>query len=165
MSNREMSSRDALEARVQSFVADLEKLVRQAVLEKLDDVRASLRAEGSSAEPSKLAAPKESSAKKSAAFGAGRKTPLASSSAAAAPGTSVPRKKGQKRSRDEILALRNQLEAFVTSNPGLRIEEISKKMGKETSELTRPMKQLVDAQKVRTEGVRRATRYFPPKKK
>jgi len=41
------------------------------------------------------------------------------------------------------------------------MEAISKALGTTTSDLTLPVKKLLAAKRVRFEGVKRATRYFP----
>ena len=142
-----MSSREAIAARVREFVADLEKLVVAAALESVQD------ALGGRPQASKPAAAAPKKARAKAAPAAPAATP------------SGKRKKGQKRTPAELAAVRNRLEAFVSANPGKRIEEIGKALSMPTAELSRPMKKLIDAGTVRFTGERRATRYFPAKKK
>lgn len=136
-----MTSRVDIEARVQAFVADLEGLVRVAALEA---VQKALGEGGGT--------------------GRGKKAAGAAPAAGGAPKAKA-RKKGQKRTPEELEALEGQLDAFVNANPGQRIEEIGKALGIATSELTRPMKKLLEGGKVRSTGQRRATKYFPGKKK
>ncbi|GAB4215664.1 MAG: hypothetical protein OHK0013_41440 [Sandaracinaceae bacterium] len=150
-----MSSRDAIDARVREFVADLEKLVRAAVLEV---VQQAIDSQGGSAEASKARAkPAPKSSTKGGAPTAASATPVAP--------VGAKRAKGQKRSPAELKALEAKLDAWVSANPGRRIEEIGKALSIPTSDLSRPMKKLINAGKVRTTGSRRATRYFPAKKK
>ena len=49
----------------------------------------------------------------------------------------------------------------VRTNPGQGIEAIGKAIGFATAELARPMKKLVQRGAVRTEGEKRATKYYP----
>jgi hypothetical protein len=71
------------------------------------------------------------------------------------------RGKGEKRSRVELNAVTDGLAAKVTSKPGLRIEQLARELGTPTKELSLPMRKLVAEGRVRSEGQRRATRYFP----
>ena len=49
----------------------------------------------------------------------------------------------------------------MASSPGLRIEQINKAMGTNTTELALPLRKLVADGALKTEGQRRATKYFP----
>ncbi|MBX7192535.1 MAG: DNA-binding protein, partial [Sandaracinaceae bacterium] len=75
------------------------------------------------------------------------------------------RKKGQKRTQEELAALQAKLDNYIRANDGKRIEEISKAIDAGTSDLTGPMKKLMEQGKVRSTGERRATRYYSTKKK
>jgi hypothetical protein len=76
-------------------------------------------------------------------------------------GASSRRSKGEKRPAGEIAAIAASLAEAVAGEPGLRIEEISKRIGTSTKELALPMKKLLAEGHVRSEGQRRATRYYP----
>jgi hypothetical protein len=72
-----------------------------------------------------------------------------------------PRSAGQaKRSQEDIEDLSLRLVAFIERNPGLRVEEINRRLGTETRELALPIRQLVRRGALRGEGRKRATRYF-----
>lgn len=71
------------------------------------------------------------------------------------------RAKGEKRPASEIAAIVQNLAAAVNSEPGLRIEELSRRIETPTKELALPMKKLIAEGQVRSEGQRRATKYFP----
>jgi hypothetical protein len=71
------------------------------------------------------------------------------------------RKKGQKRSPAELQRIEETLAAFIQKTPGKRIEEINKALGTSTSDLSRPLSKLIAAKKVRRQGQKRASRYFP----
>jgi hypothetical protein len=49
----------------------------------------------------------------------------------------------------------------IQANPGLRVEQIGRTLGAATKDLTLPLKKLLSQRLVRSEGQRRATRYFP----
>jgi hypothetical protein len=77
------------------------------------------------------------------------------------PSSASSRSPGAKRSREELTQLADRLLAFVTENPGLRIEQINEKLGTKTKDIFRPLKHLIRGKQVRREGDRRASRYFP----
>lgn len=95
-----------------------------------------------------------------AAVAGGTKGAKASKSTKA-PAAGAVRAKGEKRKPEEIEALRERLRAYIKENPGQRIEEINAALGTSTSEVQRPIKHLLSAGSIRTEGQLRATRYFP----
>lgn len=71
------------------------------------------------------------------------------------------RPKGAKRPQGEIAQLQNTVFAFIKEHPGQRIEQINGQLGTRTSDLSLPLKKLIADGAVRTEGDRRATKYFP----
>jgi hypothetical protein len=68
--------------------------------------------------------------------------------------------KGEKRDPSYITALEEKFVAFVAKHPGLRIEQINKELGTSTKELMLPIRKAIAAKVVKTEGERRATKYF-----
>lgn len=162
-----MSSRDAIQARVNDFVADLEKLVRAAALEAVHSALGPSSGGGAVSAPRTPGRKPGRPAKAAVAKAAPAAAPAAKP--AAAPAAKAPaapkRKKGQKRTQAELSALQAKLDGYVAANAGKRIEEIAKALSISTSELTRPMKKLMEDGKVRSTGERRATRYYPAKKK
>lgn len=68
---------------------------------------------------------------------------------------------GGRRTATELERLRERLLAHITAHPGQRIEQIKVALGASTSELGVPMQKLIYADLVRSEGERRATRYYP----
>jgi predicted transcriptional regulator len=50
---------------------------------------------------------------------------------------------------------------YVSQNPGQGVEHIASAFSMETRELVLPIKKLLSSNELRTEGQRRATRYFP----
>lgn len=72
--------------------------------------------------------------------------------------------RGGKRSPDQVQQDADRLLAHVIANPGARAEEIAAEMGMTTKEIALPMRKLVGSKKVKTEGQKRATRYYPTRK-
>jgi hypothetical protein len=92
------------------------------------------------------------------ALSAGLDTPIASDRGA----TAVLRsRKGGKRTAEEIAQMAEAFFAHVTANPGRRMEHIAKELGLPTPELTLPVKKLLADGKLRVEGQKRATEYYP----
>jgi hypothetical protein len=71
------------------------------------------------------------------------------------------RPKGAKRPQGEIEKLKDAVLAHIKEHPGERIEQINGHMGTRTADLSLPLKKLISDGAVRTEGDRRATKYFP----
>jgi hypothetical protein len=71
------------------------------------------------------------------------------------------RAKGAKRPQDEISQLKDTVLGHIKEHPGERIEQINAHLGTRTSDLSLPLKKLISDGAVRTEGDRRATKYFP----
>lgn len=71
------------------------------------------------------------------------------------------RPKGAKRPAGEIEKMKDAVLAHIKEHPGERIEQINGHMGTRTSDLSLPLKKLIAEGAVRTEGDRRATKYFP----
>ncbi len=71
------------------------------------------------------------------------------------------RPKGAKRPPDEIARTKDAVLAHIKEHPGERIEQINAHMGTRTADLALPLRKLISEGSVRTEGDRRATRYFP----
>ncbi len=71
------------------------------------------------------------------------------------------RAKGGKRAADELQNSATKVQAFINENPGLRIGQINAALGTTTKDLALPLRKLVGAGMVKTEGTRRGTQYFP----
>jgi hypothetical protein len=67
----------------------------------------------------------------------------------------------RKRSPGELERLQDRLADHIKANPGEKMQDIAGHFDLAPRELTLPMKKLIAAGEVRTEGRRRATRYFP----
>ena len=72
----------------------------------------------------------------------------------------------KKRTPEQLLQLGNRIHAWLVKCPeGEGIEAISKSLRIPSKDLTRPMAQLIEAKRARKRGERRATKYFPTKRK
>ncbi|HWN70761.1 MAG TPA: hypothetical protein VNM90_24135 [Haliangium sp.] len=70
------------------------------------------------------------------------------------------RRKGGKRSPEEITQMADGLLDYIAKNPGQRMESIARALGSNTQDLTLPIKKLILGGRLRTEGQKRATSYF-----
>lgn len=70
------------------------------------------------------------------------------------------RRKGGKRSPEEITRMADTLLDYIGKNPGQRMESIARALDSSTQELTLPIKKLILDSRLRTEGQKRATSYF-----
>jgi hypothetical protein len=70
-------------------------------------------------------------------------------------------RKGGKRTAEEIAQMAEAFLAHVTANPGQRMEHIAKELGLATPELTLSVRKLLAEGKLRVEGQKRATQYYP----
>ncbi len=120
--------------RVDAFVRELSELVRRSAV---DAVRSAL-GEGLLSQPARSAEPRRRESAPRAA-----------------------RAKGEKRSPDEIARATRQLQEFITANPGRGVEDIARALGTVTRELNLSIRKLLAANVIRTEGQKRATKYFP----
>jgi hypothetical protein len=68
--------------------------------------------------------------------------------------------RGGKRSPDDLARLRDQFVAFVSSNPGLRIEQINQQLETTTKDLALPIRKLIADGTIKTKGKKRSTTYF-----
>jgi hypothetical protein len=124
---------------VQGFVAQITELARRAAIDTLES-----------------------------AFGgrAGRGAPAAAALVANLGRVGRPRGgRGAKRSSADLEALSERFASFVSSNPGLRIEQINKQLGTTTKDLALPIRKLISEGRVKAKGQKRSTTYFPGKKK
>ncbi len=124
---------------VQGFVAQITELARRAAIDTLES-----------------------------AFGgrAGRTAPAAVAITANLGRVGRPRGgRGAKRSSADLEALSERFASFVSTNPGLRIEQINKQLGTTTKDLALPIRKLISEGRIKAKGQKRSTTYFPGKKK
>jgi len=160
---------DEIRARIESFAGSLTTLVRQAALEAVQSAMggaavgapAPAVAKRGRGRPKMVAAPaakapvKVAVAAKPAQAAPAAKGPL--SKKAAAP----KRAPGEKRDPKELAKLVDRLAEYIKANPGKRMEAIGKALGTPTKDLTLPVRKLLSAKKLRTQGEKRATEYYP----
>jgi hypothetical protein len=75
------------------------------------------------------------------------------------------RRKGAKRTGDELDKLADNFYAFVGKHPGLRIEQINKELGTTTKDLALPIRKMISEGSLKTKGSKRSTTYFVGDKK
>jgi hypothetical protein len=75
------------------------------------------------------------------------------------------RGRGAKRTSSELDKTMDELHAFVSKHPGLRIEQINKQLGTTTKDLALPIRKLVAEGALKTKGEKRSTAYFASEKK
>jgi HPt (histidine-containing phosphotransfer) domain-containing protein len=128
---------DTIRAALDAFVDDISNLIQQAALESVEQALA-----GASVIPGRRGR------------GAGRA--VAASFVALGRG----RKKGAKRTAEELEQLIKKLHGYIAKNPGQRIEQIAQGLDITTKELNLPAKKLISDKKLSTKGQKRATTYF-----
>lgn len=155
---------EEIRAKTEAFARDLTVLVRRAALE------AAAAALGGGA-PAAAAAPavakrgrgrpRKSAAPAPKARGAAAPAKAPASKAAVSRKGAAKRAPGEKRPPAELAKLTDKLGDYIKSNPGRRMEAIGKALGMPTRELNLPIKKLLAAKRIRSEGHKRATEYFP----
>jgi hypothetical protein len=126
---------DTIRAALDAFVNDLSSLIQEAALESVE----------------------QALAEASAIPGRGRGARAAAPSFVS---LSQGRKKGAKRTAEELEQLIKKLHVYIAKNPGQRIEQIAQGLDISTKELNLPAKKLISDKKLSTKGQKRATTYF-----
>lgn len=85
---------------------------------------------------------------------------LASALGSEVRGASSPSARGGKRPSEDLEHLADTLLAFITKNPGLRVEQINKQLGTNTKALHLPIRKLLASGSLKSKGKRRSTTYF-----
>jgi hypothetical protein len=75
------------------------------------------------------------------------------------------RRRGEKRSSDELDELATEFYDFVLRHPGLRIEQINKQLDTTTRDLMLPIRKMIADGALKTKGTRRSTTYFAVEKR
>jgi transcriptional regulator with GAF, ATPase, and Fis domain len=132
---------------VDSFVMRLSDLVRRAALEAVADAL-------SQGQPS-AAAPRKAGRAKAAPAPQEIKKP-----GRPARVVKPARKKGEKRSKEELAAMTQRVLEHIRANSGQGVEQIAKDLGTTTKELTLPIRKLLVDKKITSKGEKRATKYF-----
>jgi hypothetical protein len=156
---------DEIRSKTEAFATDIAVLVRQLALQV---VEAALGSGGKVTLPFKAAPAPARALKPLAAATAKPRPPAAKASAPVkAPARQVsrkaaaPRSPGEKRPPAELAKLVEKLGEYIKAHPGLRMEAIGKGLGLPTRELNLPVKKLLAGKRVRVEGHKRATEYYP----
>jgi hypothetical protein len=68
--------------------------------------------------------------------------------------------RGGKRSSEEMDAMTELIELHIRQSPGQGAEQIGKAVGLSTKDMALPIRKLLAARSIRTEGQRRGTKYF-----
>jgi len=142
MSNVEQEIRSQVDA----FVSQLSALVRKAALEAV----ANALREGQPAVQRKLGRAAKSAPPPLETKKAGRPAKAAKPT----------RKKGEKRSKDELVAVTQRVWEHIRANSGQGVEQIAKELGTSTKELSLPLRKLLAEKKIVSKGEKRATKYF-----
>ncbi|MEI9941733.1 MAG: DNA-binding protein [Pseudomonadota bacterium] len=129
---------DTIRAALDAFVNDLSSLIQEAALESVEQALAE-----ASTIPGR--------------GGRGRGGRAAATSFVS---LSQNRKKGAKRTPEELEQLIKKLHGYISKNPGQRIEQIAQGLDISTKELNLPAKKLISDKKLSTKGQKRATTYF-----
>jgi len=129
---------DTIRAALDAFVNDLSSLIQEAALESVEQA---------------LAEASTIPGRGRGARGARAATPSFVSFA-------QNRKKGAKRTPEELEQLIKKLHGYIAKNPGQRIEQIAQGLDISTKELNLPAKKLISEKKLSTKGQKRATTYF-----
>jgi hypothetical protein len=136
--------------RIQLFVAELTSLIKQSAVKSVKDALGN----GDTDEPVRRRGRKGRRGMASRTDDSMDAEPSVSARGR------VGRRKGAKRSPKQLENIVEKLLSHIKSNPGERIEEIAKKIGMRTRELTLPVKKLVSEKKITRKGEKRATTYF-----
>jgi hypothetical protein len=162
---------DQIRAKTEAFAAALGELVRRAALEATvaalnggalgaEPVQATRgrRRSWRARAPARAAAPAVRALRGQAAA-RGAKATLATRAAGSR--KAAPRRAlGEKRPPAELAKLTEKLGDYIKAHPGERMEAIGKALGVPTRELNLPVKKLLAARRIRTQGHKRATEYF-----
>jgi hypothetical protein len=130
---------DTIRAALDAFVNDLSSLIQEAALESVEQALAD-----ASTIPGR----------------GGRGGRGARAAVPSFVSLSQSRKKGAKRTPEELEQLIKKLHGYIAKNPGQRIEQIAQGLDISTKELNLPAKKLISEKKLSTKGQKRATTYF-----
>jgi hypothetical protein len=125
-----------LEQKIETFVGELNALVRQAAV---DAVKDALSRKGA-----KATAPKRT----------GKKEPLAPKE------MTTPEKVGR-RSPEQLARTVTKVRKHVQAKPGQIVEQIGTALGMPTKDLVLPLMKLLKSGELRKTGIKRNTKYFP----
>jgi hypothetical protein len=145
---------EEIKARTERFAEDLAELVKRAALESISNALSGAD-EGRSS-----AGRRAASAGGRRAAASGRASVGRRGASSASGGVSRGRKKGQKRSAEDLESLTEALYGEIKREAGRGIEAISAAMGVSSKELTLPVRKLLGQKRLKTKGEKRATKYY-----
>lgn len=148
-----------IQARVESFAAELTSLIRRAAMESVQEALSGAMGAPARRGPGRPRGSKSAKAAKAPAA-TRRKRGAKKAKTAKKAGR---RAKGGRRSEEQIAALGKSIVEFVSANPGKRLEQIGEGMKVPTADLKRPIANLLAAKALRTTGRKRGTMYFVTK--
>jgi hypothetical protein len=130
-----------IQSLIQSFVTQIEAAAKRSALEQV------LATLGGSMPAAKR--------------GRGPGRPKGTTSAAPVASAVIkPVKAGKRRSAEDVQQMGMALVDYVKANPGSRGEQIAAAMGSDVGTIRLPMKALIAAKKIKTQGQRRGMKYF-----
>jgi len=91
-------------------------------------------------------------------------TPISPSSTKTRSGNRGGKVGRRKRGQAELTAVCQELLGVIALEPGLKMQSLAAKLGTTPKDLALPAKRLISEKKVRTEGQKRSTTYFPTAK-
>jgi hypothetical protein len=140
-----LSRYEQILTRVESFVLELDQLVRQAVIELVEQALAQgIQDSGPARTTTRVA------------LGKGKTAPIRASQAAPV----LKAKEGGRRTGAELDALTEGLMKYIQKHPGSRMEQIAKGMQIPSKDLTLPLTKLKGEGRLKVKGQKRATAYF-----
>jgi hypothetical protein len=140
-----LSRYEQIFAHVESFVLELDRLVRQAVMQLVEQALArGIQDSGPGRAAGRITA------------GKGRTEAKLPARAARAAKT----KRGGRRTGAELEALTGSLLKYIEKHPGSRMEQIAKGMDIPSKELNLPLTKLRAEGRLKVKGQKRATAYF-----
>jgi len=141
-----------LRARIDAFVDELTEIVREEALEQV------ARALGGAATRVKRGR-RGQSAKGARGVSATNATSQAGSPSAGPRQPRRDRKRAPKRTEADLVALETRILRHVSTNAGTGAREIAAALGLTTADITLPLRRLVGDRRLKTEGIKRGTRY------
>jgi hypothetical protein len=151
---------EQIRSKTAAFADDIAALVRRAALEAVQSALGTAKAAAPLAVLVRRGRPSRRAAL--AATAAAKKSPRAvASRGSGRKPAGVKRAPGEKRPPAELAKLTEKLGDYIKAHPGLRMEAIGKALGTPTRDLNLPVKKLLSSKKIRVQGHKRATEYFP----
>ena len=143
------SIHDEIRARIDAFIAALAPLVRTTAVEAVREALGGVSPAVVIPVPAVPPKTRTQAARRPAA------------ATAPAPRAAKRRAPGEKRTPGEIQGLVDKLASYIGGHPGATMETIRDALATASTDLAVPAKKLIAAGKIRAEGEKQFTRYFP----